>query len=177
MGAIVITKTDTIDADADHVWRILAEEFDDVDAWASSVDHSEHNARATNTPEGAPAGRLCTVPGFGVTDERMTRFDVEERSFAFSVEAEKIPGFFTDMESAWSVEPVGPGRARVTTRVAGNANGVMGALVRPVMKRKFQRTIDAVYEDLKVYAETGAPSTAKQKANEKYQRQLARAQV
>ena len=175
MGAINISKTETVNADADHIWRILSEEFDSVDGWASSVNHSEMNTKATNTPEGAPPGRLCTVPGFGVTDERMTRYDDAERSFAFSVDAEKIPGFFTNMESAWRVEPIGPGRSRVTTKVSGNANGVMGALVRPMMKRKFQKTIDVVYEDLKVYAETGKPSAAKAKADEKYQRQLAKA--
>lgn len=177
MGAIDITKTDTINADADELWRILSEEFEDVSNWASSVDHSEANHQATNTPEGAPAGRLCTVPGFGITDERMTRFDDTERSFAFAVEAEKIPSFFRNMESAWRVEPIGPGRSRVTTKVSGNATGVMGALVSPMMKRKFRNTIDAVYEDLKVYAETGAPSDAKRKADEKYRRQLAKAKA
>lgn len=175
MGAIKISKTETVNADADHIWRILSEEFDSVDNWASSVNHSEMNDGATNTPEGAPPGRVCTVPGFGVTDERMTRYDDAERSFAFSVEAEKIPGFFTNMESAWSVEPIAPGRSRVTTKVSGNANGLMGALVSPMMKRKFQKTIDTVYEDLKVYAETGRPSAAKTKADEKYRRQLAKA--
>ena len=177
MGAIAITKTDIVHADPDHVWRILSEEFDDVDNWASSVNHSEANDQATNTPEGAPAGRLCTVPGFGITDERMTRFNDAERSFAFSVEAEKIPSFFRNMESAWSVEPIGPGRSRVTTKVSGNATGVMGALVSPMMKRKFKNTIDTVYEDLKVYAETGSPSDAKHKADEKYRKQLAKAKA
>lgn len=177
MGAIDITKTDTINADAAEVWRILSEEFEDVSKWASSVNHSEANQNATDTPEGAPAGRLCAVPGFGITDERMTRFDDTERSFAFSVEAEKIPSFFRNMESAWSVEPIGPGRSRVTTTVSGTATGVMGALVSPVMKRKFKSTIDTVYEDLKVYAETGHPSDAKRDADEKYRKQLAKAKV
>jgi len=99
MGAITIDKTDTINASADRVWEILSDEFTDVGSWASAVDHSEAHDKAP-APAGASTGRrTCQVPGFGFTDERFTRFDAANKTFSFSVDAEKIPDFFQNMES------------------------------------------------------------------------------
>ena len=66
--------------------------------------------------------------------------------------------------------PTGPKTSKVTTKIAGQATGMMGALVSPMMKRKFNGTIDQVYEDLKVYAETGQVSDAKRDAQAKHDR-------
>jgi hypothetical protein len=46
----------------------------------------------------------------------------------------------------------------------------MGALLGPMMKRKFNGTIDQVSEDLRVYAETGQVSDAKRDARAKHER-------
>jgi ribosome-associated toxin RatA of RatAB toxin-antitoxin module len=178
MGTIKVEKTDTINASADKLWHILSDEFTDVGKWASSVDYSEANAAATDVPAGAEVGgRTCEVPGFGFTDERFTRYDEANKTFSFSVEAEKIPGFFKNMESTWKVVPLGPETSRVTTRVAGEATGVMGAMVKPMMTRKFNGTINQVYEDLKVYAETDTISPAKAKAQAKYDKKRAKAKA
>ena len=164
MGAITITKTDTIDASAARIWEILSDEFTDVAGWASSVDHSEAHDKATAPAGATVGGRTCEVPGFGFTDERFTRYDEANKTFSFSVDAEKIPDFFKNLESTWKVVPTGPNTSEVTTKIAGEATGVMGALVRPMMKRKFSRLLNQGYEDLKVYAETGQVSDAKRKA-------------
>ena len=68
------------------------------------------------------------------------------------------------MESTWKVVPTGP----KTSKMAGEATGLMGALVRPMMKREFSGLLDQGYEDLKVYAETGQVSDAKRKAQAKH---------
>lgn len=113
------------------------------------------------------------MAGLGFTDERFTRYDAAEKTFSFSVEAEKIPSFFKNMESTWKVEATGPNASRVTTKVAGEATGVMGAVMSPIMKRKFNGTINDLYADLKVYAETGQVSEAKRKAQKKHARSSA----
>ena len=96
MGAITIDKTDTINASAERVWEILSDEFADVGSWASVVDHSQAHTKAA-APAGATAGgRTCEVPGFGFTDERFTRYDEANKTFSFSVEAEKIPGLLQE---------------------------------------------------------------------------------
>lgn len=168
MENIAITKTDTINTSAERVWEILSDEFTDISSWARNVVNSEANDSAETLAVGG--GRVCEVPGFGFTDERFTRYDEANKTFSFSVEAEKIPGFFKNMESTWKVVPTGPNKSVVSTKIAGNATGVMGALVGPMMKRKFNGTIDQVYEDLKVYAETGQVSDAKRDAQAKHDR-------
>ena len=169
MGAISIDKTDTINASADRIWEILSDGFADIGTWASAVDHSEAHTKAA-APAGATAGgRTCEVPGFGFTDERFTHYDEANKTFSFSVEAEKIPGFFKNMASTWKVVATGPETSRVTTKIAGEATGLMGALVSPMMKRKFSGLLDQGYEDLRVYAETGQVSDAKRKAQAKHE--------
>ena len=168
MGAITIDKTDTINASSERIWEILSDGFTDIGSWASAVDHSEAHDKAA-APAGASAGgRTCQVPGFGFTDERFTHFDEANKTLSFSVEAEKIPGFFKNMESTWKVVSTGPNTSTVTTKIAGEATGVKGALVRPMMKRKFSGLLDQGYEDLKVYAETGQVSDAKRNAQAKH---------
>ena len=122
MGTISIERTESFEAGADRLWQILADEFTDVASWASSIDHSKANADAMVRIDGAPAGgRVCEIPGVGVTDERFIRFDVENKSFAYSVNGGKMPGFVQDLQSAWSVEAMGPQQARVTFTVSANA--------------------------------------------------------
>jgi hypothetical protein len=167
MGNIAITKTDTINTSAERVWEILSGEFTDISSWARNVAHSKARESADTLAVGG--GRVCEVPGFGLTDERFTRYDESNKTFSFSVEAEKIPGFFKNMESTWKVVPTGPNKSVVSTKIAGNATGVMGALVGPMMKRKFNGTLDQIYEDLRVYAETGEVSEAKLDARAKHE--------
>lgn len=168
MGAITIDKTDTINASADRVWEILSNGFADVGSWASAVDHSEAHEKAAAPAGAAVGGRTCEVPGFGFTDERFTRYDDADKTFSFSIEAEKIPGFFKNLESTWKVVPTGPNTSEVTTKIAGEATGVMGALASPMMKRKFSGLLNQGYEDLRFYAETGQVSDAKRKAQAKH---------
>lgn len=176
MGAISISKTDTINASAERLWEILSDEFTDVGLWASGVDHSGTNAEATEVPDGAQVGgRTCEVPGFGFTDERFTRYDAANKTFSFSVDAAKIPSFFKNLESTWKVDPLGPSSAKATTEITGEATGVLGAIMSPMMKRKFARLLEQGYEDLKVYAETGEVSDAKRKAQAKYDKKRAKA--
>jgi hypothetical protein len=168
MGSITIDKTDTINASAERIWEILSDEFTDVGSWASAVDHSEAHTKAPAPAGASTGGRTCEVPGFGFTDERFTRFDEANKTLSFSIDAEKIPDFFKNMESTWKVVSTGPNTSKVTTKIAGEATGVRGALVSPIMKRKFSGLLDQGYKDLKVYAETGQVSDAKRKAQAKH---------
>jgi hypothetical protein len=161
MGAISVERTESFEASADRLWQILADEFTDIASWASGIDRSKANADATILIDGAPSGgRVCEVPGFGVTDERFTRFDAENKSFAYSVKAGKTPGFVKDFQSAWSVEAIGAQQARVTFTVSANATGILGALMGPMMKKRLAGTTETIIGDLKIYAETGHPPTA-----------------
>lgn len=168
MGKIEITETETVNASADRLWEILSDDFLSVSTWASTVDSSEANPAAVPARAGAATGgRLCEVPGFGQTDERITRHDADNKSIAYSVAAKKIPGFVKGMENTWTVRATGDSRSTVSIRLSADATGVMGAVMGPMMKKKFASAAARTLADLKIYAETGRVSEAKTKATTK----------
>lgn len=168
MGKIDITKTEVIKAPAERVWEILSDEFLTVSTWASTVDQSVANSASGTIEAGTVSGgRTCEVPGFGNTDERITRHDHSAKTIAYSVAAKKIPGFVKGMENTWTVRASGATQARVSIRLAADATGAMGAMMGPMMKKKFASTAAQTLSDLKTYAETGHVSAAKSKANAK----------
>ncbi|MFN8053595.1 MAG: SRPBCC family protein [Acidimicrobiales bacterium] len=167
MTELDLTRTAVINAGPDRLWEILGDDFLDVAHWVRSIASSGANPNAPRNDAGREGGRSCEIAGFGTTDERLTRFDPGTRSLAYTVAARKIPPFVKDMHNEWSVDDLGDGRARVTSRITADASGPMGALIAPMMRRKLSATQKDILEDLAAYAETGAPSEAKQKANMK----------
>lgn len=158
MPAIDITKTVTIDTSADHVWKILGDGFLEVHHWVRSIDDVTPLDDATRTDSAPVAGRHCSIAGFGTTTERITAFSPEDGRLAYSVTAEKTPGFVRDMANNWTVEADGPERARVTARITAQADGVRGALVAPMLRRKLRGSLDDVIDDLAAHAASTAPS-------------------
>lgn len=159
---ITVASTVTIEAPAARVWRILADEFESVAEWASTIPVSGPNHRAITVPDGATvAGRSCTIPGFGVTDERFTAFDAARRTFTYSVAAPKMPGFVRSAENSWAVRDLGNGRCEATSVATAQLSGPLGAMASPMLKAQFGRTIRPALQDLKVYAETGRVSARK----------------
>ena len=161
---IEISKNAIINVSADRLWSILADDFDKIGEWARGVDSSGPNTDAA-VPEGASVGgRVCQVPGFGAINETFTSFDPVERSYAFKATASKIPSFVRNLTNHTLVKSLGPEQSEVQLRITADTSGVRGALVKPMMTRKFSRAIDGVLEDLKIFAESGKISSEKSKA-------------
>ncbi len=161
---IEVTKNAIVNVGADRLWSILADDFDKIGEWARGVDSSGPNTDAA-VPDGASVGgRVCQVPGFGAINETFTSFDPVERSYAFEATASKIPSFVRNLTNHTSVKSLGPDQSEVQLRLTADTVGVRGALVKPVMTRKFSRAIDVVIEDLKIFAESGKISSEKTKA-------------
>ena len=161
---IEISKNAIINVNADRLWSILADDFDKIGEWARGVDSSGPNTDAA-VPEGASVGgRVCEVPGFGAINETFTSFDPVERSYAFKATASKIPSFVRNLTNHTLVKSLGPEQSEVQLRITADAPGLRGALIKPVMTRKFSRAIDRVLEDLKIFSESGKISSEKRKA-------------
>jgi hypothetical protein len=161
---IEISKNAVINVSADRLWSILADDFDKIGEWARGVDSSGPNTDAA-VPEGASVGgRVCEVPGFGAINETFTSFDPDERSYSFGATASKIPSFVRNLTNHTLVKELGPEQSEVQLKLTADTSGVRGALIKPVMTRKFSRAIDAVLEDLEVFAESGKISSEKSKA-------------
>jgi len=67
------TSTITVEAKAQEVWAVLADEFTDIVAWSPGVHSSGPNPA---TPEGIngsrDGGRVAEIEGLGAIDVRMT---------------------------------------------------------------------------------------------------------
>lgn len=161
---IEVNKKAIVNVSADRLWSILADDFDKVGEWASGVDSSGPNTDAA-VPEGASVGgRVCQAPGFGAINETFTSFDPGERSYAFEVTASKIPSFVRNLTNHTSVKSLGPEQSEVQLRITADTPGVRGALVKPIIGRKFSKALDGFLEDLKIFAESGKVSSEKAKA-------------
>ena len=168
MGKIDIRRDTTIDLTVEELWRILSDGFSDVGSWASLVNWSKPNPEAIDTLDGAPTGgRICDVPGFGLTDERIIRFDVESHTIGYGVIAEKIPGFVSNVQNIWSLREAGPEATRVSLNLTADVRGIRGIVMGPMMKSRFGKAIDRSIEDLRVYAETGDVSDHKRRRQDK----------
>lgn len=160
--SLQVTTTFTINAPAERIWSIMADDFVDVAHWASGLDSSRPNPQAVSVPPGATTGgRVCEVPGLGFTDERITVYDPSTHELGYSVDAEKIPSFVTGMENRWRLTARGPDRTEVHQSLTATLHGPMGTLMRPVMRRQFAKLLAPVREDLTAYAETGRVSARK----------------
>jgi hypothetical protein len=159
-----ISKKATINVSADHLWSILADDFDKIGEWARGVDISAANTSA-EVPGGASVGgRVCQAPGFGAINETFTEFDAQERTYAFKATATKIPSFVRNITNHTAVKVIGPDRAEVQLRLTADTSGLRGAIVKPLMIRKFGAALDAAIEDMTIFAESGQISSEKTKA-------------
>ena len=159
-----ISKKTTINVSADRLWSILADDFDKIGEWARAVDSSAANTSA-EVPDGAAVGgRVCQTPGFGDINETFTHFDPQQRTYAFKATASKIPSFVRNITNHTTVKAVSPDQAELQLRITAGTDGFRGAMVKPVMTRKFNGAIDDLLEDITIFAESGQISSQKTKA-------------
>ncbi|MGI9609735.1 MAG: SRPBCC family protein [Acidimicrobiia bacterium] len=113
-----LTSTVTIEADAQQVWRVLADEFIDVAAWGPGVNSSGPNPE---TPEGLNGsrygGRVCEVEGVGPVHERIVAYDDQARTLSYTVAAKNRPDFVEKVQNTWTVNPDDTNRSTVDTRL------------------------------------------------------------
>lgn len=145
-----------INAPANQIWRILAEDYDKVGDWATLVEESSPNP---DVPEGE--GRVC-VTALGNNKETITHLDEQERSFTYAVDFAKPPFFLEGIDNTWTVEPTGDNQSLVGMNANVRLKTAVGQLMAPVMKRRMEKGFDSLLEELKYYAETGRVHPRKQ---------------
>ncbi|WP_281559346.1 SRPBCC family protein [Thalassomonas sp. RHCl1] len=139
-----------INAPVDTLWKILADDYNDICQWTSVVNSSTEN------PELSPGeGRACELPDGAVAKETLTRMDKAQHTFSYQVELSGMPFFVRSMENTWRVEKYGQNQSRVTFEIHVALLPVFAQLMGPLMKSKFNKLASVVFEELKFYAETG----------------------
>ncbi|MEM9037013.1 MAG: SRPBCC family protein [Actinomycetota bacterium] len=159
--SLEVTKRFELDADADELFTKLTSEFTEVSSWASGIRRSEPNPKYGPVADGVAGGRICQVDGFGSIDEQLVQYEPALRRFAYTAEAEKIPGFVKDLRNQWTIEAAPNGRSVVQLRLTAEVTGPLGAVMKPMMRRRFDRTLDIIGDDLRAYAERDTISDRK----------------
>lgn len=159
-----ITQSMEIAAPADEVWQIVGPGFADVGDWASQIPRS-HAVAAVERDDHAPVeGRVCAVatPGFDTLTEQLTHYDDITRTFTYRAAA-GMPAIVTEAYNTWSVDALGPRRCRVTMNAELRVRRSAVAAI-PFLSLMLRRVGRITLADLRHYAETGAPSSLKQRA-------------
>ena len=155
-----LQKTLRVNRDADHVWGIVAHEFEKVGEWSSGVVSSGENTEAI-APEGAHVGgRVCDVPGIGDLKETFTAYSEENKRFTFEVTG--MPSFITKAQNTVTVKPAGANASEVSLNILMETNAI-GKIMGPMFKIRLTSTLNTFLDELKDYAEHGKVSAKKQK--------------
>lgn len=127
-----------IEAPADAVWDLMGERFGDIADWSDTVISSSLDGPAQ---EGAL--RTCelkpTPAASGTIQERITKFDSANRTFAFDI-VSGLPGFMRLVNSEWSIQDAGNGRTKAVNTLTIKVAWWMSPML-PVLRSQFSKTI------------------------------------
>ena len=112
------TTTVTIEASAESVWRLLADDFLGNAAWAPGVISSAQNPA---TPDGVNGsrfgGRVSEIEGLGQADVRIVDFDGPTKMLSYTLAAQNVPPFMEKIQNTWIVTPVLDGTCTVSSKI------------------------------------------------------------
>ncbi|HAS47198.1 MAG TPA: hypothetical protein DCS93_42340 [Microscillaceae bacterium] len=166
--AITINRSIQINVPREQLWEITAHYFDKVDRWISGVNHSTGSGQGI---EGAVCHERTCLPsykGFKETSEKIIAYDDENYVFTYQV-ARGLPGFVKYAKNTWTHEAKG-NATLITMQVSMQVQGVMGFLMKGLMRKNMSKILQEALEELKVYAETGQVHSRKKAAMKKYQK-------
>lgn len=149
----------------EKVWQVLAVDFDQIDQWSSGVKRSVAQGEALNGSK--VGGRHCNLSavGFTVMDEEILIFDRKNHTLSYRL-YNGLPGFVTNAVNTWRLFEASGG-THLTVRTDMHTKGLMGCLLRPMMKGNLNSALQSMSEELKYYVDTGEPHPKKKKALQK----------
>ncbi|MEM7092573.1 MAG: SRPBCC family protein [Actinomycetota bacterium] len=144
----------SIHADADLAWQLLGPEFASIDSWASFVKSS----RALDVAD-APVGMVIAVDAPVAGRETTTKATLREFIVAYSdadrsltFEADGLPPIVRRGRNVQSIRATGPDTCTLVFEIDFDFRGPFKVL-GPVMRKRMQKSLGGVMDDLKTYAE------------------------
>lgn len=167
MGKLDIKESIEINTSAEKAWEIIGPNFLNIADWGRGINKSWNNDKVNASIEGAPAGgRFCDLGKFGVADEKILHYSLENKEITWSAESDKLPGFLKGLQNALKVEPIDDHNCRVKTNITANLKGAGGLVLGGPIKKNFGKLLKGFVKDWKSYAETGSPSETKKREME-----------
>ena len=154
-----VIRSLNVNAPAEKLWEILAENYDRVGEWTSEIQASSPNP---DLPVGE--GRVCSTPGFGDVKETITSYDEGRRAFGYSADISSMPFFVREIGNDWQVEAKGGDQSVVHMHMQARLMPVFAQVMGPFLKRQMSKSADTILEELKYYAEKGEIHPRKVKA-------------
>ncbi|MEM9615752.1 MAG: SRPBCC family protein [Actinomycetota bacterium] len=163
---ITAESTTVVDAPVAAVWRLIVEQFADIDQWSSGVNRSQGTAPGADGQAGERACEIAAA-GFQDTSERVVE-TVPRTRFRYEL-YDGLPGFVVGAENTWTFAPEGSG-TRLTGRTEMRIEGIMGLLGGRPMRRSSRKALDSMTREAKYMIEHGRPHPDKVKAAARYRR-------
>ncbi|MEO0974591.1 MAG: SRPBCC family protein [Pseudomonadota bacterium] len=149
-----ISKQLTVRAPLARVWKIVAEDYDQVGAWASAVYQSKENTKAHSVNGSPVGGRICET-SLGPFQETIEQYSPAKALLEYSATGAKMPFFVRGLRGRWQLRDTGSS----TTQVDLEFNAVLAFpfswLMGWMMRMQFAKAINHTLEELVHYAETG----------------------
>lgn len=153
-AAIELRTSVEVEAPAEEVWRVLADDFGDVGAFASSL-----RASSLDGPVEVGATRVCEVAAVGpfpprTMNEKLVQLDPRRMKLAYEAGA-GMPAVIRSATNRWSVEPLGDGRCRAHSRASIEV--AWWALpLAPLFRMSIGKELRQFGEELRLHVEQGA---------------------
>jgi len=162
---MVIEKIAAINADIDSAWKVLGHDFAHAYKWASVVNHSEASGESLDGSSCSERG--CEISGMGKTTEKLLSYSNLEHALTYQI-TDGMPSMIKDAINSWKLDSINHKTTRLTMKMNLKMDGIIGFLMKPMIKMQMTKMANGITEDFKFYVENGKPSKAKIKAMKKY---------
>jgi len=161
---LTIDKETIIDADIETTWQILGPQYLDVGLWATVVNHTH----VTGTFNGnIPASRTCETK-MGTLTETVLEYSKKDHKLSYSLVG--MPKMVRYGQSTWILTPIDNNTTKVNMIMDAEVGGVLGFLMKPMMKIQMNGFMKKTVEEFKYYVENGVAHPRKVKQLNKIKR-------
>lgn len=162
---MIIEKQLTIEKNVEKTWQILGPQFAEAYKWASVVNHSESKGGSLNGSSCSVRG--CDITGMSKTTEKLLEYSNEYHSLIYQV-TEGMPSMIKYATNSWSLESINNTQTKLTMKMEMEVGGLMGFIMKPMMKMQMTKMANDTTADFKYYVENEHASPRKIKAMKKY---------
>lgn len=154
---MIITKKIVINKPADHVWKILAHDFDSVYQWMGPVRHS-YAISADQQAPGAPVeGRICEFtdnPNGFKASEIITQYNENAKSYTFVLNPVNAPKLLPVKKNTVQIKvrAINSSSAEVTWISTPEIKPI-AILLSPLLKLGLGKSFGDILKQLKAFTE------------------------
>jgi len=154
----------------DHVWKVVAADFDQATVWMASVHRSYAKTEGVFAKTAPMQGRICHLSSSdskNMVDETIIEFDERGHIFRFEVVPFNMPAIFPFHKNNISITMTDLEGGGTKMRWDMDVNlRLAGFLLYPLVKVGLSKGFDNILDELKFYVENGHPHPRKKTPSE-----------